>query len=64
MEGQSRPLKDSKESTDLDKSFIEVLADTTKKEKLLEGIIRLVRMVQKIVIRTVYVLPIQMVSHM
>jgi len=31
---------------------------------LLEGIIRLVRMVQKIVIRTVYVLPIQMVSHM
>jgi len=33
MEGQSRPLKDSKESTDLDKSFIEVLADTTKKEK-------------------------------
>ena len=32
--------------------------------RVLEGIIRLVRMVQKIVIRTVYVLPIQMVSHM
>jgi len=37
MEGQSRPLQDSKESDDCDKSIIELIADTTRTEMQDQG---------------------------